>query len=68
VCFHDLTSYAVSTTATGRASHAGQICGEKLKNQPSGAPGLLGVGHRTDNPTSQNFITKPQEKQGEAMT
>jgi len=52
VYFHDSQSYAGSSTATRTAPHAWQICGEKPKKQPIGPPGLLGVGHRTDNPTS----------------
>lgn len=50
--FHDSPSYAAGSTATGRASHTGQMAGEKPKKQPNGPPGLLGVGHRTDNPKS----------------
>jgi hypothetical protein len=52
VRFHDSPSYAAGSTATGRASHTGQMAGEKPKKQPNGPPGLLGVGHRTDNPKS----------------
>jgi len=51
-CFSDPPSYTGDSIATGRASHARQIGGEKTKKQPIVLPELLEVGCRDDNPTS----------------
>jgi hypothetical protein len=59
-CSKDRQSYAGSSIATGRASHAGQVKGDDTDGKGYRGPPGWGFGMRLTSPRKKLMLRKPQ--------